>query len=70
MPFITTIVHALGCAVGAEGLAEHHEHVYFMPPHRAGSHRALSKILGAGLIKAGTLTAQSKLGRKKLINDT
>ena len=30
----------------------------------------LSKILGAGLIKAGTLTAQSKVGRKKLKNDT
>lgn len=29
-----------------------------------------SKILGAGLIKAGTLTAQSKVGRKKLRNDT
>ena len=54
----------------AEGLSEHHEHVYSMPPHRAGAHRVLSKILGAGLIKAGTLTAQSKVGRKKLENDT
>ena len=27
-------------------------------------------ILGAGLIKVGTLTAQSKVGRKKLENDT
>lgn len=55
---------------GSEGLAEHHEHAYFMPPHRVGAYRVLSKILGAGLIKAGKLTAQSKVGRKKLGNDT